>query len=106
MLVNSTIASDLLLLKSAVRACSVQIAKNSLTATKTANITHNFGNDRLVVQLWDRVTHEVLHADMVKYVGSNNVMSVTFSATPANDVICNIMEVNINSTATVAYPGE
>ena len=106
MLVNSVIADDNLKFKSAVRACSITIEKNSITSTKKANITHNFGNDQLIIQLWDRVTHEVVYANMVKYLSNNNTVQIEFSATPPNDVICNIMEVNINSTSTVAYPAE
>lgn len=106
MLVNSVIADDNLKLKAAVRAASTIIVKNSLTSTKKANITHNFGNDQLIIQLWDRVTHEVVYANMVKYLSNNNTVQIEFSATPPNDVVCNIMEVNINSTTTVAYPAE
>ena len=106
MVVNSVIAGDNLKFKSAVRAASTVIVKNSLTSTKKANITHNFGNDQLIIQLWDRVTHEVVYANMVKYLSNNNTVQIEFSATPPNDVICNIMEVNINSTTSVAYPAE
>jgi hypothetical protein len=106
MLVNSVIADDNLKFKSAVRACSRIIEKNSLTSTLKANITHGFGNDQLIIQLWDRVTNEVVYANMVKYLSNNNTVQIEFSATPPNDVVCNIMEVNINSTTTIAYPAE
>ena len=106
MLVNSVIADDNLKFKSAVRACSRIIEKNSLTSTLKANITHGFGNDQLIIQLWDRVTHEVVYANMLRYLSNNNTVQIEFSATPPNDVVCNIMEVNINSTTTIAYPAE
>ena len=101
--ISSTILTDTLMFKSAVRACSKVIDVSAMGSINRAVITHNFGNKRVIVQLWDLTTDEVLQADMIV---ATNAVQIDFSATPANDVVCNIMEVNINSTSTIAYPGE
>ena len=54
------------------------------TITATGTVTHNLGTEDVIVQLYDVTNLDTVYADVVRT--SVNVVTVTFSATPANDV--------------------
>jgi len=59
----------------------------AVTISDTATITHNLGTKDVIIQLYDVVTNETVYADIVRVNTSPfNTATITFSATPTNDV--------------------
>ena len=59
----------------------------AVTISDTATITHGLGTKDVIIQLYDVVTNETVYADIVRVNTSPfNTATITFSATPTNDV--------------------
>jgi hypothetical protein len=59
----------------------------AVTISDTATITHGLSTKDIIVQLYDVVTNETVYADIVRVNTSPfNTATITFSATPTNDV--------------------
>ncbi len=59
----------------------------AVTISDTAIITHGLGTKDVIIQLYDVVTNETVYADIVRVNTSPfNTATITFSATPTNDV--------------------
>ena len=59
----------------------------AVTISDTAIITHSLGTKDVIIQLYDVVTNETVYADIVRVNTSPfNTATITFSATPTNDV--------------------
>jgi len=57
------------------------------TISDTDTITHGLGTKDVIIQLYDVVTNETVYADIVRVNTSPfNTATITFSATPTNDV--------------------
>lgn len=54
------------------------------TLSATGTVTHNLGTRDIIVQLFDAVSYETVFADVDR--NTTNQITVTFSATPANDI--------------------
>lgn len=54
------------------------------TLSATGTVTHNLGTRDIIVQLFDTVSFETVFADVDR--NTTNQITVTFSATPANDI--------------------
>ena len=67
-------------------AAAILNAESSVAATITATgtVTHNLGTKDVIVQLYDIVTFDTVIADVDRT--SNNVVTVTFGATPTNSI--------------------
>jgi hypothetical protein len=59
----------------------------AVTISDTATIAHDLSTKDIIVQLYDVVTNETVYADIVRVNTSPyNTATITFSATPTNDV--------------------
>ena len=59
----------------------------AVTISDTATITHNLGTKDVIIQLYDVVTNETVYADIARVnISPFNAATITFSATPTNDV--------------------
>lgn len=59
----------------------------AVTISDTAIIAHNLGTKDVIIQLYDVVTNETVYADIARVnVSPFNNATITFSATPTNDV--------------------
>ena len=67
-------------------AAAILNAESSVAATITATgtVTHNLGTKDVIVQLYDIVTFDTVYADVDRT--SDNVVTVTFGATPTNSI--------------------
>jgi len=59
----------------------------AVTISDTAIITHGLGTKDVIIQLYDVVTNETVYADIARVnISPFNAATITFSATPTNDV--------------------
>jgi hypothetical protein len=59
----------------------------AVTISDTATITHGLSTKDVIIQLYDTITNETVYADIVRVNTSPyNTATITFSATPTNDV--------------------
>jgi hypothetical protein len=69
-----------------------------------AKITHGFGTQDVIVQLWGITTKEQVYANVWNYETNNNSVLIQFSAQPQEDIKCVIMAVNLDAGSTISYP--
>lgn len=69
-----------------------------------AKITHNFGTQDVIVQLWGITTKEQVYANVWNYETNNNSVLIQFSAQPQEDIKCVIMAINLDAGSTISYP--
>ena len=75
---------------------------SAMGANTTASFTHNLASKNLIVQMYDVTTGEVVFADIDHT--SNNAISITFAATPTNDIRVVVIDAKNGLTdKTVSY---
>lgn len=57
---------------------------HAATITANATVTHNLGTKDVIVQLYDIVTFDTVHADVDR--ASTNTVGISFGATPTNSI--------------------
>jgi len=92
-------------LKSSILATVKTIDVSELNGEQfKAKITHGFGTQDVVVQLWGITTKEQVYANVWNYETNNNSVLIQFSAQPQEDIKCVIMAVNLDAGSTISYP--
>lgn len=105
MALTSADNAEVITFKSSVLVTTKEIVANSLnTETLKAKITHGFGTQDIVVQLWDVTTKELVHANVWNYQTNNNSILVQFSARPTNNIKVVIMAMNLDAGSSISYP--
>jgi hypothetical protein len=69
-----------------------------------AKITHGFGTQDVIVQLWGVTTRQQVYANVWNFETNNNSVLIQFSAQPQEDIKCVIMAVNLDAGSTISYP--
>tara|TARA_R100000544_G_scaffold8828_1_gene3616 strand:- start:2965 stop:4854 length:1890 start_codon:yes stop_codon:yes gene_type:complete len=105
MALTSADNAEVITFKSSVLVTTKQIVSGSLnTETLKAKITHGFGTQDVIVQLWDVTTKEMVHANVWNYETNNNSILVQFSARPSNNIKVVVMAMNLDAGSTISYP--
>lgn len=92
-------------LKSSVLCTTKEIVRTSLNGEQLkAKITHNFGTQDVIVQLWGVTSKEQVYANVWNYETNNNSVLIQFSATPSENIKCVVMALNLDAGSTISYP--
>lgn len=92
-------------LKSSVLCTTKEIVKTSLNGEQfKAKITHGFGTQDVIVQLWGVTSKEQVYANVWNYETNNNSVLIQFSAAPTENIKCVIMALNLDAGSTISYP--